>query len=455
MQDLLQFAWLAPIVMLWGQIKAFAVRLSGVLVCVIRTDGGGVTQWGTLNHNVEEWLVKHGKYVSFGRKNFFFSAIRPTKDATYLEYLFERGEASSNLVFLVKGVPVIWNQAASTLIYLRFTFDACQMLQDIQDERQREASSQRVCGTGYRSNHVSGNAGKLMIEGGASANPSAGNSPSIDNFKSSAASLAIPYTIFHQWVHTRPPYLNPQVRHVNAEVRNREIHYFPPEAQPILHEVEAWLGNRSWFTKTELNCKRGYMLHGKPGCGKSSLVDAIARKYELPLTIYDLSSFDNDELRRKVTTHTDFGIILFEDMHAIFDGTKCLVDHDGRKLTFDGFLQLLSGVGCIKNQLVFMTTNYLERMDPALIRPGRADHVIEVKPLGLEGKTFIANRLLFQYPELIPQALADNPGDTPAGSFQNYCIQLVLGHFWNNVHPCEDDAVPYHEPMSAVPAGSL
>lgn len=42
-------------------------------------------------------------------------------------------------------------------------------------------------------------------------------------------------------------------------------------------------------------------------------------------------------------------------------------------MTFSGFLNALDGVASGEERIVFMTTNHMERLDPALIRPGRVD----------------------------------------------------------------------------------
>lgn len=44
-----------------------------------------------------------------------------------------------------------------------------------------------------------------------------------------------------------------------------------------------------------------------------------------------------------------------------------------RRLTLSGLLNALDGVSSSEERIIFMTTNYIERLDPALIRPGRVD----------------------------------------------------------------------------------
>ena len=52
---------------------------------------------------------------------------------------------------------------------------------------------------------------------------------------------------------------------------------------------------------------------------------------------------------------------------------------DGRKIryqssvTFSGFLNALDGVASGEERIIFLTTNHIDRLDPALIRPGRVD----------------------------------------------------------------------------------
>lgn len=43
------------------------------------------------------------------------------------------------------------------------------------------------------------------------------------------------------------------------------------------------------------------------------------------------------------------------------------------RVTFSGLLNSLDGVASTEARIVFMTTNYIDRLDPALIRPGRVD----------------------------------------------------------------------------------
>ena len=52
-------------------------------------------------------------------------------------------------------------------------------------------------------------------------------------------------------------------------------------------------------------------------------------------------------------------------------------------VTFSGFLNALDGVASGEERIIFMTTNHVEKLDPALIRPGRVDlmeHIDDASP---------------------------------------------------------------------------
>lgn len=73
-------------------------------------------------------------------------------------------------------------------------------------------------------------------------------------------------------------------------------------------------------------------------------------------------------------------VILLEDIDAIF------VDRDsvqsaqtqGKNVTFSGLLNALDGVRSQEGRILMMTTNHREKLDPALLRPGRADMHVEL-----------------------------------------------------------------------------
>lgn len=136
------------------------------------------------------------------------------------------------------------------------------------------------------------------------------------------------------------------------------------------------------------------MLHGPPGSGKTSYIQALAGALQYDICILNLSErgLGDDKLIHLLSNVPERCFILIEDVDAAFnkrvqtseDGYVirldlfCLAGTNGyyryqSSVTFSGFLNALDGVASGEERVIFMTTNHLEKLDPALIRPGRVD----------------------------------------------------------------------------------
>lgn len=144
-----------------------------------------------------------------------------------------------------------------------------------------------------------------------------------------------------------------------------------------------------WYLDNGIPYRRGYLLYGPPGCGKTSFVKALSNQVGLSLYIINLSSSEMDDQKLLEMIHScTRSIILFEDIDSVFssiedDNFKVPEEVNKRRkkvvnhITFSGLLNALDGVYAQEGNLIFMTTNHKEKLDPALIRPGRIDFEIE------------------------------------------------------------------------------
>ncbi|KAF8578201.1 mitochondrial chaperone BCS1 [Ramaria rubella] len=147
-------------------------------------------------------------------------------------------------------------------------------------------------------------------------------------------------------------------------------------AERIISDVKAFLQRRQWYADRGIPYRRGYLLHGPPGSGKSSFIQALAGSLSYDICLLNLSErgLADDKLNHLLSNAPERSFVLIEDVDAAFN-KRVQTTEDGYQssITFSGFLNALDGVASGEERIIFMTTNHLSALDPALIRPGRVD----------------------------------------------------------------------------------
>ena len=149
----------------------------------------------------------------------------------------------------------------------------------------------------------------------------------------------------------------------------------------IVHDVKDFLNSGKWYYDRGIPYRRGYLLHGPPGSGKSSFIQALAGELDYNIAILNLSErgLTDDRLNYLLTIIPRRTIILLEDADAAFSNRRVQTDNDGFRganVTFSGLLNALDGVASAEERVLFLTTNHVNRLDEALIRPGRVDMTV-------------------------------------------------------------------------------
>ncbi|XP_074163736.1 mitochondrial chaperone BCS1 isoform X3 [Sminthopsis crassicaudata] len=107
---------------------------------------------------------------------------------------------------------------------------------------------------------------------------------------------------------------------------------------------------------------------------------ALAGELEHSICLLSLtdSSLSDDRLNHLLSVAPQQSLVLLEDVDAAFLSRDLGKENPAKyqglgRLTFSGLLNALDGVASTEARIVFMTTNYVDRLDPALVRPGRVD----------------------------------------------------------------------------------
>lgn len=147
----------------------------------------------------------------------------------------------------------------------------------------------------------------------------------------------------------------------------------------ILGDVMEFAGLESWYAERGVPWRRGYLLFGPPGCGKTSIVAAVASALRRPIYTISLNSVTSDGALLELMRSAAKGcVLLIEDLDTAFKEQR--QTKDGEMFTMAGVLNALDGVASQEGRIVFITTNHRERLDPALIRAGRCDRELYIGP---------------------------------------------------------------------------
>jgi chaperone BCS1 len=195
---------------------------------------------------------------------------------------------------------------------------------------------------------------------------------------------------------SRPP------RHMSTVVLDEA------QKQLVLNDMREYLHPRTkkWYSNRGIPYRRGYLLHGPPGTGKTSLCFALAGQLHLRIYVISLNSknMTEDGLASLFRALPSRCIVLLEDIDAAGLSMKRENEVDKKAdntedqpttpentpatnpaspptppndtvkgISLSGFLNIIDGVASSEGRVLVMTTNHIEKLDAALIRPGRVD----------------------------------------------------------------------------------
>jgi mitochondrial chaperone BCS1 len=155
-----------------------------------------------------------------------------------------------------------------------------------------------------------------------------------------------------------------------------------PQKDRIVSDIESFLSSKDWYSSMGIPYRRGILLSGVPGTGKTSLALALAGHFNLRVYAINLGSVDNDQdLVNAITNIPERSLLLIEDIDAATADRSNSKDEDKKPITLAGLLNAIDGVFSRDGRLLIMTTNYPEKLDAALTRPGRVDLKEEIGAL--------------------------------------------------------------------------
>lgn len=149
----------------------------------------------------------------------------------------------------------------------------------------------------------------------------------------------------------------------------------------LIEHLENFKKDKAWYMKHGVPYRTGICLFGPPGTGKTSLVRAICGLDERDLYILNLNVMTDKALEEAVDTVGKNAVLLIEDIDSFKATNKRELTSANKdekasavsSLTLSGVLNAIDGITASDGRILVITTNRIEDLDAALVRPGRID----------------------------------------------------------------------------------
>lgn len=177
-------------------------------------------------------------------------------------------------------------------------------------------------------------------------------------------------------------------------IKNKKNVFLNSNNKNIYSSIDNFYKSKENYHDKGIPHKKGILLYGLPGTGKSSVVYSVA--YEFKMNIYKLSliGLDDKDIIKYVQYIPSRSIVLIEDIDTITSLNDrqislnnknkkknikhiSLVNEEQSKVNLETLLSILDGYTYLNECVIFFTTNFIEKLDRALIRPGRMDEKYE------------------------------------------------------------------------------
>ncbi|KAK4561934.1 hypothetical protein RGQ29_004688 [Quercus rubra] len=175
----------------------------------------------------------------------------------------------------------------------------------------------------------------------------------------------------------------------------------PKLKRSLKDDLDRFVNRKEWYKKVGRAWKRGYLIYGPPGTGKSTLIAAMANHLKFDIYFFDISNITSDSMLRNILLSSSNGsMIVIEDIDCAQLEKRGEEKKDSYyEFTLSGLLNVMDGLwsSCGDERIIVFTTNHkdlLDRLDPALFRPGRIDMHVPMSYCTMDAFKMLASTYL-------------------------------------------------------------
>lgn len=171
---------------------------------------------------------------------------------------------------------------------------------------------------------------------------------------------------------------NIQIRDENTLIIDKNI------KENLLSDISNFITSEKDYIKYGIPYKRNYLFYGQPGTGKTSFAKIMANKTKRSIYIisFDTNLTDTGLYNAINNINNENAILLLEDIDCIFQNRT--LNTSNSKISFSSLLNILDGITTPYGLITIITTNYINKLDKALIRPGRVDMSVKFSKITQE-----------------------------------------------------------------------
>jgi chaperone BCS1 len=216
------------------------------------------------------------------------------------------------------------------------------------------------------------------------------------------------------------------------------------EKQKLIADAREFLTSKERYLNLGIPYHRGYIFYGPPGTGKTSLVSGMASELGMPIYLLNIADLSDKSLKDAMMGVPENSIILFEDIDAAGLEKRQLIGQDeedelspdGTKMekavksifsvsltSLTGLLNVLDGFHAPSGVIFVMTTNKIDALDDALLRPGRIDYRLYLGQADAKQKAALFTRFFPKEAGDADSVVANRPPDETMAEFQGWLLQ--------------------------------